>query len=449
MSPQAELEDQIDTWRGYVQRRQAISLADVDELEDHLRGQVADLAATGLDDGEAFLIAITRLGNLDAVSREFAREHSERLWKQLALVPADTDSGAGPAWQELAVVLALAVGAGAALKAGGTWIHGSAAFARNAGLLVMPFVAAYFVWRRQVSTRVIVALLIAFAALATVLNVYPYASGGSTGTLAALHAPVIGWLVVGVAYVAGRWRSDARRMDFARFTGELAIYFALLAMGGGVLVGLTSAVLSMIGTDLGPVMQDWVLPFAVPGALVVAAWLVEAKKNVIENIAPVLTKIFTPLTIVMLLTVLAALATAGGLSNVNRDLLIVMDAVLILVECLLLYAISARDPLTRVGLFDALQLVLVVAALAVDAVMLAAMVTRIAEFGTSSNKLAALGLNLLLLVQLLGTAWVTIGFLRGKRPFASLEHWQTRYLPVYGAWAAIVVVAFGPIFGFA
>ena len=30
MIPQAELEDQIDTWRGYVQRRQAISLADVD-----------------------------------------------------------------------------------------------------------------------------------------------------------------------------------------------------------------------------------------------------------------------------------------------------------------------------------------------------------------------------------------------------------------------------------
>src|SRR5674476_1399019 len=143
------------------------------------------------------------------------------------------------------------------------------------------------------------------------------------------------------------------------------------------------------------------------------------------------------------------LSTADGLSSVNRDLLIVMDAVLILVECLLLYAISARDPLTRVGLFDALQLVLVVAALAVDAVMLTAMVTRIAEFGTSPNKLAALGLNLLLLVHLVGTAWATIWFLRGKRPFASLEHWQTRYLPAYGAWAAIVVVAFGPIFGFA
>ena len=448
MTAQAQLEAQIDRWRGYVHGRQAISPSDVDELEDHLRGQIADLQATGLDDGEAFLIAITRLGNLDAVSREFAREHSERLWKQLALVPQGTDADAGPAWRELAVVLALAVGAGAALKAGGTWILGQGAFTRNVSLLVMPFVAAYFAWRRRVSIRVVVALLISFAALAVVLNIYPYVSAGSTGVLAALHAPVIGWLIVGVAYVAGRWRSDARRMDFARFTGELAIYFALLAMGGGVLLGLTSVVLGMVGLPIEPAMQDWVLPFAVPGALVVAAWLVEAKKNVVENIAPVLTKIFTPLTIVMLLTVLAALATTGGLSSVNRDLLIVMDAILILVECLLLYAISARDPLTRVGMFDALQLVLVVAALAVDAVMLAAMVTRIAEFGTSPNKLAALGLNLLLLVHLVGTAWATIGFLRGKRPFVSLERWQTRYLPVYGAWAVVVVAGFGPIFGF-
>jgi hypothetical protein len=238
-------------------------------------------------------------------------------------------------------------------------------------------------------------------------------------------------------------------MDFARFTGELAIYFALLALGGGVLLVLTSGVLTMVGLDVARVFDAWILPFAVPGALVVAAWLVEAKKNVVENIAPVLTKIFTPLTIIMLLTVLAALATADSLSTVNRDLLIVMDAILILVECLLLYSISARDPLVRVGVFDVLQLVLVVAALLVDAVMLAAMVTRIAELGTSPNRLAALGLNLLLLVQLAGTAWATVGFLRGTRRFASLERWQTRYLPVYGAWALVVVVAFGPIFRFA
>lgn len=127
-------------------------------------------------------------------------------------------------------------------------------------------------------------------------------------------------------------------------------------------------------------MEDWILPFAMPGALIVAAWLVEAKQNVVENIAPVLTRVFTPLTVVMLLTFLGVFAAAGGLADVSRDLLILMDAILVLVLCLLLYSISARDP------------------------------TRIAEFGFSPNKVAALGLNLLLLVHLVRAAWLALGW---------------------------------------
>ncbi|MHA7291527.1 permease prefix domain 1-containing protein [Arthrobacter sp. MDT3-24] len=448
MEPHAELEAQIEQWRGYVQRRQAISAADIDELEDHLRGQIADRQATGLDDEEAFLVAIKRLGNLDAVSREFAREHSDRLWKQLVLVPESSDDGGAPPWRELAVVLAFAVGAGIAVKAGLAWLDDGAAQARNLGLLVFPFLAGYFVWTRRLTPRVAAMLLVPFAALAVVVNVYPFASGGSTELLAILHAPIALWLLAGVAYAGGRWRSDSRRMDFARFTGELAIYYTLLALGGAVLVGLTFAALQVVGVDLEPILAEWILPFAMPGALIVAAWLVEAKQNVVENIAPVLTRVFTPLTVIMLLTLLGVFAAAGGLTDVNRDLLILMDAILVLVLCLLLYSISARDPLAPPRLPDALQLVLVVAALAVDAVMLTAMLTRIAEFGFSPNKVAALGLNLLLLVHLVRAAWLALGFLRRRRAFAQLERWQTRYLPVYGAWAAIVVVIFPPLFGF-
>jgi hypothetical protein len=448
MELHAELEAHIGQWRGYVQRRQAIAPADVEELEDHLREQVADLQATGLDDEEAFLVAIKRLGNLDAVSREFAREHSDRLWKQLVLVPEEPDDAGAPRWRELALVLALAVGAGVAVKAGLAWMEEGALLARNLGLLVFPFLAGYFAWKRRFSWQVAAALFVPFAALAVVLNVYPFAPGGSTEVLAALHTPVVLWLLAGVAYVGGRWRSDGRRMDFVRFTGELAIYYTLLALGGAVLIGLTFGVLQIIGTDLEPVLEDWILPFAIPGALVVAAWLVEAKQNVVENIAPVLTRVFMPLTIAMLLALLAVLTAAGGLVDVNRDLLILMDAILVLVLCLLLYSISARDSFAPPGLLDALQLLLVVAALAVDAVMLTAMLSRIAEFGLSPNKIAALGLNLLLLVHLVRAAWLTVGFLRGRRPFAALERWQTRYLPVYGAWAAVVVVVFPPVFNF-
>ena len=448
MAAHAELEAQIDRWRGYVQRNRAISPSDVDELEDHLRGQIADRQATGLDDEEAFLVAIKRMGNLDAVSREFAREHSERLWKQLVLVPDGSDTATATPWRELAVVLTLAVGAGVAVKAGLAWIDDGSALMRNVGLLVFPFLAAYFAWKRRFTRAVGVALIVPFAALAVVLNVYPFAPGGATAMLAALHAPVILWVLTGLAYVGGRWRSDRRRMDFVRFTGELAIYYTLLALGGAVLIALTLATLRGIGTDFQPVLEGWILPFAVPGALVVATWLVEAKQQVVENMAPVLTRVFTPLTVAMLLVLLAVLATAGGFTGMDRNLLILMDAILVLVLCLLLYSMSARDPLARPGLFDALQLALVIAALALDAAMLTAMLTRIAEFGYSPNKIAALGLNLILLVHLLRAAWLTVGFLRARLPFAELERWQTRYLPVYGAWATVVVVVFPPVFGF-
>ncbi|MFC8598414.1 MULTISPECIES: permease prefix domain 1-containing protein [unclassified Isoptericola] len=444
------LEAQIDQWRSYVQRRRAISAADVDEMEDHLRGQVSDLTATGLDDGEAFLVAVRRMGNLDAVSREFAREHSERLWKQLVLVPDDAPEGAaGPTWRELAVVLALAVGAGVAAKIGLAAIHEDTALVRNLPLLTAPFLAAYFAWKRRVSARVLLWLLVPFAALAVVLNVYPYDLGGSTVLLAAIHAPLVLWALVGVTYVGGRWRAEEPRMDFARFTGELVVYVTLLAIGGGVLLGLTAATLNLVGVDIEPAMQNWILPFAVPGAVVVGAWLVEAKQDVVENIAPVLTRVFTPLTLVMLLVTLVVLLTAGNLADTDRDLLILMDAILVLVLCLLLYSVSARDSLARPGWFDALQLALVVAALAVDAVALTAMLTRIAEFGVSPNKAAALGLNLLLLVHLARSGWLLLGFLRDRRSFGALTRWQTRFLPAYPVWAAVVVVAFGPLFAFA
>ena len=55
---------------------------------------------------------------------------------------------------------------------------------------------------------------------------------------------------------------------------------------------------------------------------------------------------------------------------------------------------------------------------------------------------------MILLVNLAWSAVLYIRFLRGRGTFASLERWQTAYLPVYFVWAAIVVVGFPPLFGF-
>ncbi len=115
---------------------------------------------------------------------------------------------------------------------------------------------------------------------------------------------------------------------------------------------------------------------------------------------------------------------------------------------LLLYSISARDPRSSPGVFDVLQVVLVTSALLADAVTLWAIAARISEFGFTPNRVAALGENVILLVNLAWSAVLYVRFLRGRGSFSELEHWQTRYLSVYAVWASIVVIAFPPTFGY-
>src|SRR5689334_15153967 len=116
------LEAQIAQWRTYLRRRQAVHGPDVEELEGHLRDQLAALIDAGLAADEAFLVAVKRMGNLDALSREFAHAHSERLWKQLVMAP-DADASANTARAEILVVLSLAVAAALTVKAPALFGH--------------------------------------------------------------------------------------------------------------------------------------------------------------------------------------------------------------------------------------------------------------------------------------------------------------------------------------
>src|SRR5580692_4319320 len=148
------LEDQIAEWRAYVRRRQALHTPDVEELEGHLRDQLAALTEAGLTGDEAFLVAVKRMGSLDALSREFARAHSERLWKQLVMAP-DAEKPANTGRAEILVVLGLAVAAALAVKVPALFGHPinpnekfPLFYARNASLFVFPLLTVYFIWKR-------------------------------------------------------------------------------------------------------------------------------------------------------------------------------------------------------------------------------------------------------------------------------------------------------------
>ena len=166
----------------------------------------------------------------------------------------------------------------------------------------------------------------------------------------------------------------------------------------------------------------------------------------IENMAPVLTRLFTPLFAALLFTFLGTMLWTGRGIDISRDVLIAFDLLLVVVLSLLLYSVSARDPQSPPGTFDVVQVVLVISALLADAVALWAIAARISEFGFSPNRVAALGENLILLVNLAWAAVLYIHFLRGRGSFASVEQWLTNYVHVFALWAAIVVIVFPPVF---
>ncbi len=442
------VESQIAEWRAYVATAPGVNGHDVDELEDHLRHQIADLNAAGLAADEAFLVAVKRMGDLDSLSREFAREHSGRLWKQLILRDDDEPARTSSGWLDtLVFAAAAAVVVQVARLAAGfpdeepTWL------ARSASLFVLPFLAGYFARRRQLDMRGWVLTAAPFVLAALVVNLYPYDADSATEVLVALHLPVVLWFAVAYPYMGGTVRSHERRMDFVRFTGEWFIYYVLIALGGGVLMGLTAAILEPTGVDVDRI-AEWVLPSGAAGGVIVAAWLVEWKQRVVENMAPVLSMLFTPLFAVMLAGAAVVYAVTGLGGAFDRELLSVFDALLLVVLGLVLYGISARDPSTSPDWMDRIQFVAVVSALVLDVMVLGAMIARIGEFGFTPNRTAALGLNLVLLVNLAGAALLSARFLTRRSRLHRLERWQTTYLPVFALWAAAVVVILPPLFAF-
>jgi hypothetical protein len=451
---QDELESQFAQWREYVQRRRELQSSDAEELEDHLRGSVDELIAVGLRADEAFLVAVKRMGSLDDLSREFAREHSERLWKQLVLtgesgspVP-DTRSR-----RDLLAMVVCAAGAVVSVKLpalfGLNFEDDATFYGPNFGLFALPWLAAFLAWRRGARPVLIGVLAALFALGAVAANVYRFTEDSQSVVVTTIHLPIALWFVVGLAYVSDDLRSSRRRMDFIRFTGEWFIYFALIGLGGGVLMAFTFGTFEAIGISPEDFISMWLLPCGVVAAVVVAGWLVEAKQSVVENMAPVLTRLFTPLFTAVLLAFLVALAVRSRGINVEREALILFDLLLVVVLGLLLYSISARDPLAPPRLFDKLQLALVISALIIDVLVLLEITGRISEYGTTPNKAAALGENVILLANLAWSAWLMLSFVRRHQPFAALERWQTGYLPVYAVWAWIVVLVFPPLFSYA
>jgi hypothetical protein len=80
-----ELESAIRRWRAELQQLPALSGANVDELEGHLRDAIAALQNQSLNEEEAFWLARRRLGTPEQLEREFRPINRGHIWQQRTL----------------------------------------------------------------------------------------------------------------------------------------------------------------------------------------------------------------------------------------------------------------------------------------------------------------------------------------------------------------------------
>lgn len=446
-----EVEREIGEWRGRLAVSGNLPEDRLEELESHLRDAMDDLQERGLDSEEAFLIALRRIGNLDELSRECAREITEETWRGIVLEPKG--EGQRERRRDILSTLLLALAAGLLAKLPALfgvearseeWFF---VYARNAALFCLPSVAWVLALVRRRGRALALALSLITLALALYLNFLPWSQGSDTGILTAIHLPFFLWIALLPLYAGLRWRETLRGMDFVRFTGEAFIYGLLLFCGVLALDLFVLLLFETASIKAGAFTMDWLLPICAFALPVGAARLAMAKRNVMETIAPVLARIFAPLFLAAMIVFIVATAVSGADPFADRDALIVFDLVLALVLALVLWSAAMRDPRASAGLNDWIDFGLALAALALDAFLLAAISGRIDAFGASPNRVAALGENLVLMVDLVGMAFL-LGrhlFLRGA--YEAVLRWQTAFLAVLFGWLGVVALAFPLIFG--
>jgi len=448
-----DLETQVRSWSDYLRARGNLSESDINELESHLRDEIEDLVGAGLSPDEAFLVSVKRLGNVDAISNEFAKVNTENLWKHLFLDTVDP-SAKKQNRRDIILVIVFALLAGTLIKIPGFFGSGfddpgsDVFYVRNLSLFVLPFVAMFFLIKRKAVSRTWLAIMGVFAVSALIINIYPSLAPHHTALLSGMHLALFLWLVVGVAYIGRDWQGRQGRMNFIRFSGEAFIY-GVLVMAGVIVLGLfTMMIFSAIQIDLENFMGEYLIIYGGCAAAMITVYLVEAKRSVVENFAPILAKIFSPLFLVTMTVFLAVMVISGRSPFLEREFLIGFDFMLAMVLGLVLYTISARDIHQPAGLFDYLNLALILVALVIDGVALSAIVFRLTAYGITPNKIAALGENIALLGNLAGLAWLYCSYFRKKCDFTKLERWQIGYLNVYAVWLAFVAFIFPILFKF-
>jgi hypothetical protein len=325
-------------------------------------------------------------------------------------------------------------------------------YSRDIAFFFLPAIAGYFAARRALSWKRLAVITGIFVVAAVAINAYPplYNSSDSgkwdhsnSNYLAVLHLPFFLWAIAGIAFAGGRWRDAEARISYLRLTGEAIIYFALIMITGVVMSLITFALFGAIKIEIEDWYTKWVVACGAASAPIVATHLAFTRTR--STIAPLIARIFSPLTLLTLLAYLGAILLQHRSPYSDREFLVVFNIMLLSVLTIAIFCICERKP-SR--FFDTVLCVLLIVALVIDFIALSAIIYRLATFGFTANRIATLVANILVFVNLLGILIMFAPAGLRAHEASTARNWIARFLPMYTIWTGIVVFAFPLIYRF-
>jgi len=255
------------------------------------------------------------------------------------------------------------------------------------------------------------------------------------------------WFIYGIVFTGYEFRNLDKRIDFIRFNGDLVIFYALIAIAGGLLTAITVGLFDSIGLDIEKFYGENIIITGAAAAPVVAAFLIEKFPALVSRTAPLIATIFSPLVLITLIVFLVTILVTGKDPYNDRDFLLVFNIMLLGVMAIIIFSVSETSVIKNQKFNAIILFVLSTVTIIIDLIALSAIFYRLGEYGLTPNRLAVLVSNILVLINLV---LIMAGLFRinfKKKDFTIVEKTVSKFLPVYLAWILIVIFAFPAIFG--
>jgi hypothetical protein len=321
-------------------------------------------------------------------------------------------------------------------------------FPRNIGFVVFPMLTIFFLWKQNLTTRQWFAPFLITVLSAVYINFLPNNPKSDTLNLACIHLPLVLWAVLAYSYMGKDLQNMQKRIDYLRFNGNLVVMCAILALSGALFTGITFGLFQLIGILIGEFYAKYVIVFGAPAIPILGTYLVQNNPQLVNKISPIIARIFTPIVFVMLLLFLGALTTAAKNPYSDREFLMIFNALLIGVMALIVFSVTegTKNGVGKVTLLFLCGLALLT--IVTNGIALSAIALRIAEFGLTPNRLAVLGSNVFIFINLVWVCYKLLLVLKNKAVIEDVEHVIAVYLPIYGFWTAFVTFLLPFIFNF-